>query len=70
MRDAVQAVVAERDAVAAQRDRQVAAALVADPAAHLEDVRRVGRELQLQLHVVRLLGVVHDADALLEHACR
>ena len=64
----VQAVVAERQPVRPGRDRQLAAALDARPAADLEDVRGVGGELEGHLDLLVHLGVVHDPHALLEHA--
>ena len=66
----VEAVVAERDAVRLERDRELRAAGRPRPAPDLEDVGRVGRELQLELHLARRLLVVDDLDPLLEQRPR
>ena len=63
----VEAVVAEGHAVRPHGDREMAAARGPDPAADLEDVGGIGGQLQVELDLDALLGVVDDLDPLLEH---
>ena len=61
---AVEALVGEDERLGRRLDRPVRAAMLADPAADLEDVGRVGVEVQLELDLLGRRAVVRDLDVL------